>query len=207
LAVAERAQDYEFLVGDAQPPKEYNTVVIQHVRQGQLRFVDEPRFKLAQGIAEERHAPDIARREFEKLKNDVDLRGEAVARLGVMAVNERQDDRALGLFKEVDSLTRDPWVLYLARFSSAQIFTRKNRLADAEREYRRALEAIPHAQSGSVALATLLVRDGRRQEATEIVDAMLAAKPTPDDPWRTYGSGDDRFWPLLIAQLRAEIRR
>lgn len=207
LAVAERAQDYEFLVGDARPPLDYNTTPIQHVRHAQLRFPDEPRFKLAQGIAEEQHTPGVARRVFESLRDDVDLRGEAVTRLGVMAASQGDHARALDLFKQVESLTRDPWVLYLARFSAGQIFTRRNKSADAERAYRRALETIPLAQSASVALATLLFRDGRRHEAGGLIDAMLAADPPPTDPWRGYADADDRFWPRLIRQLRAEIRR
>jgi hypothetical protein len=36
---------------------------------------------------------------------------------------------------------------------------------------------------------------------------MFAASPRPADPWRGYADADDRFWPLLIGQLRAEIRR
>jgi len=31
--------------------------------------------------------------------------------------------------------------------------------------------------------------------------------PRAADPWRGYAHADDRFWPLLIARLRAEIRQ
>jgi hypothetical protein len=37
-------------------------------------------------------------------------------------------------------------------------------------------------------------------------EAALAA-PMPVDPWRGYADADDRFWPALVSQLRAEIRR
>jgi hypothetical protein len=36
---------------------------------------------------------------------------------------------------------------------------------------------------------------------------MLAAKPWVVDPWRAYVHADDRFWPVLVGRLRAEIRK
>ena len=31
--------------------------------------------------------------------------------------------------------------------------------------------------------------------------------PLPPDPWREYAHADDRFWPVLVGRLRAEIAR
>ena len=76
-----------------------------------------------------------------------------------------------------------------------------------EADYRGAVAAVPHAQSATLALAALAVRDGRRAEAQALAVAMLDARPQPADPWREYVHADDRFWPQLIARLRAEIRQ
>ena len=82
---------------------------------------------------------------------------------------------------------------------------RQRRLGDAEAAYRGAVAAVPHAQSATIALASLLFRDGRRSEAEKLTADMLAVEPRPVDPWRTYIHADDRFWPQLIARLRQEI--
>ncbi|HVW24231.1 MAG TPA: hypothetical protein VHC69_02620, partial [Polyangiaceae bacterium] len=53
IAVSERAEDFEFMVGERHLREGYNSDVIQHVRHAELRLGNEPRVKLAQAIAEE----------------------------------------------------------------------------------------------------------------------------------------------------------
>jgi tetratricopeptide (TPR) repeat protein len=207
IAVSERAEDYEFMVGERHLPDRYNSDVIQHVRHAALRLGDEPRVKLAQAIAEEFHDPPDAARQFTLLQSDVDLRGEATMRLGVMAYWRKDDDRALDQLRKVESITRDPWVLYLARYFTGLVQLRRHHADDAEIAFRRALEAVPHAQAATISLASLLFGSGRRDEASAFVGQMLAADPSPADPWRAYADADDRFWPELIARLRREIGR
>ena len=43
------------------------------------------------------------------------------------------------------------------------------------------------------------------EDAASLVDAALTARPLAFDPWRAYGEADARFWPMLIAQLHAEM--
>jgi tetratricopeptide (TPR) repeat protein len=212
VAVAERAEDYEFMVGDTKLDEladkgvsEYNSDVIQHVRHARLQFPDEPRFKLAQAIAEEWHDPESARAQYEGLQSDVDLRGEATMRLGVMAFWRHADDQALAQLRKVPSLTRDPWVLGMAWYVAGRIADRRHRPDDAERDYRLAVSAVPDSEAATVSLASLLFRGGRRDEASSLVEHLLAASPTVADPWRGYADGDDRFWPQLIATLREAI--
>jgi hypothetical protein len=52
-----------------------------------------------------------------------------------------------------------------------------------------------------------LARADRQGEAAALVEASVAGRPPPNDPWRAYAAADDRFWPELVARLRAEIRR
>ena len=207
IAVSERAEDYEFMVGERHLPEGYNSDVIQHVRHAALRLGDEPRVKLAQAIAEEFHDPPEAARQFTLLKSDVDLRGEATMRLGVMAYWRKDDDRALEQLRRVEPMTRDPWVLYLARYFTGLVQLRRGRPAEAEPAFRRALEAVPHAQAATISLASLLFKNGRRDDASALVGQMFSADPAPADPWRAYADADDRFWPELIARLRREIGR
>jgi Flp pilus assembly protein TadD len=128
-------------------------------------------------------------------------------RLANVETRMRQDDSAIDRFDRVETMTRDPWLLYLARYFKGAALERKKRLDDAERAYRGALAAVPHAQTASLALGSLLFRSDRRAEGSALVQAMFDARPTPNDPWRQYAAADDRFWPELIGRLRSEIRR
>jgi tetratricopeptide (TPR) repeat protein len=208
IAVAERAEDFEFLVGYTIPvPNLYPALPIQHALHLQSRFADEPRIKLSLGIAVEDHDRQQAEKIFRELRDDVDVGGEATMRLGALALERGSADDALAHLGRVEVRTRDPWVLYLARFLSGRANELRRRFSDAERDYRRALKVIPYAQSGATALAALLFRDGRRAEASSITQAALKHGAAVLDPWRGYGDADDRFWPELIRRVRAEIRQ
>jgi hypothetical protein len=69
------------------------------------------------------------------------------------------------------------------------------------------MAAIPRAQSASVSLSVLLFRLGRRAESAALIEQTIASNTMPPDPWREYAASDYRFWPELLARLRAEIRR
>jgi tetratricopeptide (TPR) repeat protein len=209
ISVAQRAEDFEFMRSDGVVCVYNLNDEIDYLYHLRLRFPDEPRFKLAEAmLADLRPGPPIkGNYSFEQLEDDQDVGGEATMRLGVQRFRARDDDRAISTLERVESRTRDPWVLYLARYFKGQALERKKRPAEAEKAYRGALTAVPAAQSASMALAALLFRNGQRTEASRLMDVMFAASPRPADPWRGYADADDRFWPLLIGRLRAEIRR
>jgi len=202
VAVAERSEDPEFLAGHI---GEYIVApVLQHARHAQMRFPHERRFNLADGIAEEWRNVKAARSVFERLQDDIDVGAEALVRLGVLAWRERDYGRATTLLKRADTKTLDPWLLYLARYFGGQTAAARKDVAEAARLYGAALDAMPRAQSASLALAALEIQTGRLREAETVTDAMFSAA-TPTDPWREYAHGDDRFWPQLRASLRREI--
>jgi tetratricopeptide (TPR) repeat protein len=207
LAVAQRAEDFEFLRGDGVTNIYNPEVEIDHLFHTRVRFPDEPRLMLAEGTVAEWRRPGPAIEIFEDLEKHPDVGGEATMRLGAIYFRQRDDDRAIVRFEQVEPKTRDPWVVYLARYFKGQALERKRRLSDAERAYRDALAAVPGAQSASVALATLLFRQERRTEASSLISAMFERRPMAVDPWRGYAHADDRFWPYLVGKVRAEIRR
>jgi hypothetical protein len=206
LSVAQRAEDHQFLIGNpfgatlANPQDE-----IEHLSHVQPRFTDEPRFTLAQGIAVEWRWGPEALPVFERLKDDVLVGAEARMRAGAVFLRQSRRPLAIVLFDEVESRTRDPYVIFLARYFKGQALEENKRLDAAVRAYRGAAAAVPHAQSASVALAALLFRMDQRAEAQRIAGEMLHAQPVPVDPWRAYVHADDRFWPQLIARVRAGI--
>lgn len=215
LAVADRAEDFEFLIGSPWEARANPKDEIEHLKHVAARFPGERRFALTQGIAIEWRLFPSARRPglreaqqvFTTLRDDPAVGAEASMRLGALQLRAGQITQALPLFDRADRGVADPYVQYLARFFRGQALERQRKAADAESAYRSALDAIPRAQSASFALAALLVQRGARAEAANLVDASLPRQQRPPDPWRTYAEADYRFWPGLIATLRAEIRR
>jgi len=100
----------------------------------------------------------------------------------------------------------EPWTRYLAHFIAAFSYEYQRRYQDAVREYAAALEAVPHAQSASIALAQLLLRDNQADAAFDLVNRSLTERPDGDDPWRLFGYGGYIRWPVLIADVRKAIR-
>jgi tetratricopeptide (TPR) repeat protein len=173
----------------------------------QPRFKDEPRFTLAQGIAVEWRWGSQAIPVFDALKDDLDVGAEARMRAGAVFLRGGKREIALKLFDEVESLTRDRYVIFLARFFTARALEAERKFSEAEAAYRAAAATVPNAQSASTALAAALFRTDRRSEAQRIAGEMLQAQPPPADPWRTYLHADDRFWPELISRVRMAILR
>jgi len=215
LAVAQRSEDVAFLVGDPQIGKGWDfgeignpQDEIKHLDHIQQRFPEESRFMLAQGIARDPMWQDDATKAYTSLMDHVDIGGEAAMRMGAMLMRssgQAQAQAATTMFDRAEAKTRDPYVIYLARFFRAQIFERQGKSEDAQTAYRGAAAAWPTGQAATIALAASLYREGKRASAYELADAMLDAPDPLFDPWREYVHADDRFWPYLLAKLRAGI--
>ena len=218
VAVAERGEDFEFLIGS--PFEERGTGAeeeLQYLPPVLKRFPREPRFQLAQAIALSWRSWTAPRRStqgtkeaaaaFDALGKDDMVGGEAMVRLGDLRLRLGRTDDARQLFAKAEAATRDPYLIYLARFLTGQADEKDHRTDEAVAAYRRALVAMPRVQSASVALAAQLFLKDQRAEAGAIIDATMASHPQPVDPWRTFADGDDRFWPQLIARLRQEIAK
>jgi hypothetical protein len=228
LAVAQRSEDPQFLIGDENIGRgpELGEIVntqdeIKHLEHVMERFPKEARFQLAYGIAQERSFPADAMKVYRGLERDPDVAGEAMMRLGGMQVRRRSNvarvappqtapqdpSGALRALEKAEILTRDPYVVYLARYFAGQLHLAAGRSEKAESAFRGAVAAIPGSEAANIALAALVFRDGRRTDAQRLIGAVLDAQPKAPDPWRTYVHADDRFWPRLIVRLREEIVR
>ena len=146
---------------------------------------------------------------YEALFDDPAVGHEARLRAAYLRLRLGDPVAALAAFAEIAAAggPADPFVPYLGHFFAGRAHERLGALADAETAYRRALDVLPGAQSAAVALSARLFQDGRVDEAYGVMERALAVSPQPDDPWRTYGYGDLRFWPALVARLRAQVTR
>jgi tetratricopeptide (TPR) repeat protein len=218
IAVAERGEDFEFLIGS--PFEARGTGAeeeILYLPPVLKRFPTEPRFQLAQAVALAWRSWPGARRStlgtrdaadlFEALSKDQVVGGEAMVRLGDLRLRVGRLDDARQFLARAETATRDPYLIYLARFLTGQSYEKDHRTDEAIAAYRRALVAMPRVQSASIALAAQLFLKDQRTEAGALVDANMSSQPQPVDPWRTFVDGDDRFWPELIADLRREIAK
>ncbi len=213
LAAAQRAGDFEFLIGSPFEVRHNEKEEIEHLKHSRALFPDESRFMLGQAVAIEWLTyPDTRRTlqtprardaigAYEDLAGDDRVGAEANVRLGSLLHRAGRSADALKALTRADRATRDPFLVYLAAFLTARVHEAAGRFVEAEQSYQRALLAVPRGQSAAIALGTLLVSRDRRAEAARLMDNVMAA-PAPIDPWREYGLGDFRFWPQLITQLR-----
>jgi tetratricopeptide (TPR) repeat protein len=213
LAVAQRSEDVQFLIGDPAIGRGLlageigNTQdEIKHLAHSRKRFPNERRFLLAEGIARERVAASDAIALYDSVKDDRAIGGEALVRLGVLQSLMGRVADAVKALDRAEQTTRDPFLLYLSEYTRGRIAESRRQTGEAKTAYRRAVAAYPNGQSATLALAFLLFRDGSRTEAQGLAGEMLAAT-LPPDPWREYAHADDRFWPQIVRRLRAEIRK
>ena len=214
LAVAQRSEDVAFLVGDPAIGQGIGAGEIinqqdeiKHLDHVQKRFPTEMRFVLAQGIARDRMWQNDAIQAYLSVIEDPDTGGEAAMRLGAMSMRAGRREQASVMLDRAEKLTRDPYVIYLARYFKGQLADRENDHEKAQSAYRGAVAAWPRGQAATMSLAASLFREGKRAEAQELTGWMLDAVPPLFDPWREYVHADNRFWPYLIGRLRAEIAK
>lgn len=189
---------------------------LQHVRS---RFPDEPRLLLAEAFDDEfryltevmwygaEHGAGRRTAMFDEALAHPDTAREAHLRLGFMLLQGSRFDEAVAHLRQVDP-PDDPGQMYLARLFEGWAHQRRDPpdLAVAERAFLEAIDAVPGAYAASLSLALLLYPTERRIEADEVMRAVATADPPVADPWRIYGYGDLRRWPLLIERLRGALR-
>jgi len=117
-------------------------------------------------------------------------------------------DEALALADVRPPAGTDQYVRYLTELVRGQVLRARGRHEDAAKAYRDALTTWPGAQSARVALMTLMLSRGERQEAAQLAAAAEteAASGNQVDPWWTYWLGDYRAYPAIVAKLREVAR-
>jgi VWFA-related protein len=115
-------------------------------------------------------------------------------------------ERALELLNDAARQSADKELRYFADLIRGQILRALGRSNDAVAAFRAALATWPGAQSARVALMTLLVSRGEREEAAALAEAAQTAPDSEFDPWWTYWLGDFRAYPAMLDKLRELAR-
>jgi VWFA-related protein len=115
-------------------------------------------------------------------------------------------ERALELLNDSTRQSADKEVRYFADLIRGQILRALGRSNEAVAAFRAALATWPGAQSARVALMTLLVHRGEREEAAALAEAAQTAPDSEFDPWWTYWLGDFRAYPAMLDKLRELAR-
>jgi tetratricopeptide (TPR) repeat protein len=173
------------------------------IDRGLRRFPDEPRLRLAQVVWRVSHGRSSGvRRDLERLTQDPVVGADALLQLAYLHVASRDFETAIGVARQAADATAQPATRYAAAFMSGVCYEALRRPGDAMVAYQAALEAVPHGQSASLALAQLLLRSNQADQAFELLDRSLAERPDGDDPWRLFSYGGYIHWAALIADLR-----
>ncbi len=131
----------------------------------------------------------------------------AALHLGRMRMIEGRAEEAAGYFERAQKSV-DPRVRYLATLFLGSLDERAGRLDDAEKRYREALAAYGWGQAAHLALAQLLSRTGRDQEARALlIDRFGDRTVRVIEPLWTYLAGPDDELGARFDELRAEVWR
>jgi tetratricopeptide (TPR) repeat protein len=148
------------------------------------------RSEVAEHRERQRHFLEAEKAFSEAIAADPPLM-EAQLRLGRVLWRRGKPEAARQRLESVIAGSREPAIVYLAHLFLGRIHEDAQRLTEAEREYRAALDAAPHAQTPELALAHL--RQGVGDEAGAGAAIRRALEPAPQ------ARLDDAFWHYASA--------
>jgi tetratricopeptide (TPR) repeat protein len=185
------------------PPPPESSWGLAFITDATKRFPDEPRFRLARTVwlPSRRIAPDL-----EKLTRDPIVGPDALVELAYLQFWDRDYQAALRFARRAADQGKEIGTQYMAHFLIGFCHEAQGSLQEAVREYATALKVVPHAQSASIALALLLMRDNQAEAALGLIDRSMTERSHGDDPWRLFAYGGYVRWPLVIADLRKAIQ-
>jgi hypothetical protein len=145
-------------------------------------------------------------KELEDLGSDPIVGASARTRAAVVRWAAGEYEAALAAAEAAASQTADADEQYLARYVAGLSAQSSGALAKAESLYASALEARPHSQSASLALAALVFQRGDASTAYALSQDSLTKRKNDDDPWRLLQYGDYAKMPRMIDALRQTLK-
>ena len=211
------------------PPSDPQHPPARHLMHALERFPDDPQFQLSRVVAwtwgrdaepirnvrrrDDDDRPRVTRRApqmeaivtLEPLTAIPGVAAEAFIRIGLVHFSVDDFASALQAFEAAQAIASEPAIKYLAHFNAARSLERLSRSRDAIRQYRKALEIVPEAESATVALASLQFAQDDRDAAVSLIDHVFNRATRPDDPGRLIGYGSYLRWPTLKTAMRAAV--
>jgi tetratricopeptide (TPR) repeat protein len=197
-----------------------------HLMHALERFPDEPQFQLSRVVAwtwgrdgeptrnvRRRDEGDDRRRQtrapqleavtaLAPLTSVPEVAAEAWIRTGRVRFTVNDFAGALSAFEQAQPIATETAMKYLAHFEAGRSLEALSRADDAIREYRRALEIVPLAESATIALASLQFTRDDRDATVSLIDGVFNRKPSTTDPGRLASYGSFMRWPRLKARMR-----
>ena len=130
---------------------------------------------------------------------------EALVRIGIAQIAMRDFGTSVATLRRAQPMEAPPVIRYLSHFEAGRAFEGLKNPDEAMREYAKALDVVPGAESASIALASLqFVSDDRDAALARLADAKTG-RDDQTDPGRLTGYGSFMHWPALLKAMRAEL--
>ena len=143
--------------------------------------------------------------EFQAWTGNSEVGGEALVRIGIAQFALRDFGASVATLRRAQQMEVAPAIRYLSHFAAGRAYEELKNRDEAMREYAKALEAMPGAESASIALASLqFVSDDRDAALARLAEAKTG-RDDQTDPGRLTGYGSFIHWPALVKAMRAEL--
>ena len=142
---------------------------------------------------------------LEPLTSDPLVGAEAFLRSGIVHFTVEDHAAAVKALDAAHRRATDTSIRYLALFYAGRALEALGRGDEAVVRFTQALDVIPTAESGVVALASLHFIQDNREAALALLDRAFAKRSTETDPGRLAGYGSFMRWPELEAAMRQEL--
>lgn len=201
----------------------------KHLMHALERFPDDPHFQLARVVAwtwgrDDEPIRNVRRRDRDDYRSPRPIQleaitalqpltamppvaAEALIRTGLVHVTLQEHAAALKAFEAARPQAASIELKYLSYFLAGRSLEALNRQDEAIAAYGAALDAVPMAESATVALASLQFLRGNQDESVALIDKAFATTRTTTDPGRLTGYGFYLHWPQIKAAMRAELEK